>query len=397
MSAPSTASGRRAGPLSGITIVELEGLGPGPFAGMMLADHGAHVIQIERLGSRRPSPDILSRSRMRLSVDLKSEAGHGLVRDLCRNADGFIEGFRPGTVERLGLGPDVLMADNPRLVYGRMTGWGQAGPLAQAAGHDINYIALSGALNMVGDADRPPMVPVNLVGDFGGGGMLLAFGMLAAILNARSGGQGQIVDCAMVDGSALLTTLMWSMKEQGRWRDERGANLFDGAAPFYRAYETADGKAIALGAYEPQFFALLLDRLGLTDDPLFSDQMDREKWPAQRTALAALFQTRSREAWCQLLESSDACATGVLSMTEALSHPHNRARGTFVTVDDVPQPAPAPRYSGTPLGTPQLQSDADGLSVLMAAIGYPPARLGELARAGVVETRAPSPLREAHS
>jgi len=372
------------GPLAGMLVIELAGLGAAPFAGMMLADHGATVIQIERIGNKRPVPDLLSRSRVKMEVDLKAASGVELVRDLCRNADGFIEGFRPGTTERLGLGPDILLTDNPRLVYGRMTGWGQSGPLAPRAGHDINYIALSGVLGMIGEAERPPVAPANLVADFGGGGMLLAFAMLAGILNARETGRGQVVDCAMVDGAALLTTFIWSLMAQGRWIDARGANLFDGGAHFYRAYETADGKAIVLGALEPQFYACLRDKLGIADDPRFDAQLEREAWPMLGERLAEIFRTRTRAEWCALLEEVDACFAPVLSLTEAPAHSHNIARGTFIDVDGVTQPAPAPRFSGTRLAAPRLNGGNRRLRGLLSKAGYDSARIEALTTAGAV-------------
>ena len=326
-------------PLAGIRIAEFAGLAPAPFAALMLADHGAEVVRIERKGEVPPIPadkDILRRGRAQiLSLDLKDPAAVTRVRELARDADGLIEGFRPGVMERLGLGPDVLRADNPRLVYGRMTGWGQEGPLAQVAGHDINYIAVAGALHTYGRAGGPPTPPVNAVGDFGGGGLMLAFGMLAGILAARATGQGCVVDCAMSDGAALLSAQTWSLLAAGMWRDERGVNLLDGGAPFYDSYQCADGKWIAVGALEPHFFAVLKERLGLK-----SGQGD----PRLRDELNALFATRPRDAWVALLDGSDGCVAPVLSLAEAPDYPHNRARGTFVEEDGVTQPAPAPRF-----------------------------------------------------
>lgn len=325
--------------LNGLRIVEFAGLAPAPFAAMMLADHGAEVIRIERAGWVPPIPadkDILRRSRAEiLSLDLKQPEAVARVREIARTADGLIEGFRPGVMERLGLGPDVLLGDNKRLVYGRMTGWGQDGPLAQAAGHDINYIAVAGALHTYGRADGPPTPPVNAVGDFGGGGMLLAFAMLAGIIGARASGKGQVIDCAMTDGAALLSAQTWSLLAAGMWRDARGVNLLDGGAAFYDSYECADGKWIAIGALEPHFFAVLKDRLGLA-----CGQAD----PGLRDELAALFRTRARDAWTALLEGTDACASPILSLAEAPDHPHNRARGTFIAADGIIQPAPAPRF-----------------------------------------------------
>ncbi|HYN46298.1 MAG TPA: CaiB/BaiF CoA-transferase family protein, partial [Allosphingosinicella sp.] len=340
------------GPLAGIRILEMAGLGPAPFCGMMLADHGAEVIRIEREGGWKLPGDPLARSRRTVTVDLKRAEGIALVRDLAKSCDGLIEGYRPGVMERLGLGPDVLLADNPKLVYGRMTGWGQSGPLADAAGHDINYIALSGTLHTVG-RDGRPSPPVNYVGDFGGGGMMLAFGMVSALLAVRNGGSGQVIDCAMTDGSALLASLTWGLYAKSLWEDRPGVNRIDSGAPYYDTYETSDGKWVAIGALEPQFYALLQDKLGL-------DQAQDD--PALKDRLAALFGTRTRDQWCALLEGSDACFAPVLSLAEAPAHPHNRARGTFIDVDGVTQPAPAPRYSETGTGMPTPpREDSDAL------------------------------------
>jgi alpha-methylacyl-CoA racemase len=322
-------------PLTGIRIVELAGLAPGPFAAMMLADHGAEVIRIERAGETPPIPadkDILRRGRAEiLTLDLKDPAGVARVRELARGARGLIEGFRPGVMERLGLGPDVLLADNPRLVYGRLTGWGQEGPLSGAAGHDINYIALAGNLHGYGRAGGKPTPPANAVGDFAGGGMMLAFGMLAGILSGR----GQVIDCAMVDGAALIAAQTWSLAAAGMWSDERGVNLLDGGAAFYDCYECSDGEYVAVGALEPQFFAVLKEKLGLA-----SSQSD----PGLRDELTATFRQHPRAHWCALLEGSDACFAPVLSMSDAPRHPHLAFRGTFANVGGVIQPMPAPRF-----------------------------------------------------
>ncbi len=342
-----------AGPLSGLKIVELAGIGPVPFAAMMLADNGAEVIRVERPGTPAEHRDPLLRSRKSIALDLKSPTDIAKLRSLCASADGLMEGFRPGVMERLGLGPDVLLADNPRLVYGRMTGWGQEGPLAQKAGHDINYLAVSGTLSACGRAGERPTPAINLVGDFGGGGMLLAFGMVSALLAVRSGLDGQVVDCAMTDGSALLMAMMWGFRAQGFWSEERGTNLLDTGAPFYDAYETADGMFVAIGAIEAPFYAELRRVLGIADNPLFDGQFDKALWPKQKSELAALFKQRTRAEWCALFEPVDACFAPVLSMTECLQDPHNLARSTFVTVAGVPQPAPAPRYSGTPCAEPR--------------------------------------------
>lgn len=343
-----------AGPLAGVRIIEMGGIGPGPFAGMMLADHGAEVIRVDRPGTSHDPWDPLLRSRTSVVLNLKSPDDVATLRALCKTADGLIEGYRPGVMERLGLGPDVLLADNSRLVYGRMTGWGQAGPWSAAAGHDINYIALSGVLGMVGVAGQKPVPPVNLAGDFGGGGMMLAFAMVSAILAARGGGAGQVIDCAMTDGSALLSAMMWGFRANGSWQDAHGTNLLDGGAPFYDSYETLDGRAMAIGAIEPQFYALLRQVTGTDDDPLFDRQDDRAFWPQQKAALAAIFRTRTRDEWAEAFGISDACAAPVLTMAEAIAHPHNRARETFISVDGHVQPAPAPRYSHTACAAPRV-------------------------------------------
>jgi alpha-methylacyl-CoA racemase len=334
--------GVMAGVLEGLRIIELAGLGPVPFAGMMLADHGATVIRVEREDRAPPVPpeyDILGRARAAtVQLDLHSDKGSARLRELARGADGLIEGFRPGVMERLGLGPEVLLADTPRLVYGRMTGWGQDGPLADTAGHDIDYIALAGALHTYGRAGGPPVPPVNAVGDFGGGGMMLAFGMLAGILAAKRTGRGQVIDCAMVDGAALLSALTWSLKAAGMWKDERGVNLLDTGRPYYDVYQCADGQWVAVGALEPQFFAVLKEKMGLgcgQHDPGLGDE------------LKAAFAARPRTYFCELLEGSDACVAPILSLADAPAHPHNVARGTFLEMEGLVQPAPAPRFSGT--------------------------------------------------
>jgi alpha-methylacyl-CoA racemase len=340
------------GPLAGIRIIEIASIGPGPFAGMMLADHGAEVIRVERPGGSFVASDVLARSRRVVMLDLKTQSGLKTAKSLIQDADGLIEGFRPGTMERLGLGPEILN-ENPKLVYGRMTGWGQTGPYAPWAGHDLNYIALSGALHAIGNAGERPLPPLNLVGDFGGGGMMLAFAMVAALLHAQRTGQGQLVDCAMTEGSALLLSMMYSMIADGSWRDERGVNIIDGGSHFYQTYGTSDGKYVAIASIEPQFYRELRERAGLDDDPTFDPQMDRTSWPILKQKLSELFLTKSRDEWCRLLEYTDACFAPVLSMGEAPSHPHNRARSTFVEVGGVIQPAPAPRYSLTRLDMPR--------------------------------------------
>ena len=341
------------GPLHGIRIVELAGIGPGPFCGMMLADHGAEVIRIDRPGAAVDPRDPLLRSRTTMQLDLKAPDDIAKLRALLRTADGMIEGFRPGVIERLGIGPEVLLADNPKLVIGRMTGWGQDGPYAAAAGHDINYIALSGVLGALGRVGEKPTPPINLVGDFGGGAMMLAFAMVSALLAVKNGAPGQVIDCAMTDGSALLMAMMWGFRAQGIWSDARGTNLLDTGAPFYDTYETADGKFVAIGSIEGQFYALLREALGLNGDPLFDNQYDRSQWPAQKARLTEIFRTKTRDAWCASMEASDICFAPVLAWDEVADHPHNKARGTFIEVDGVMQPAPAPRYSATPCDPPR--------------------------------------------
>jgi alpha-methylacyl-CoA racemase len=348
-----------AGPLSGIRIIELAGIGPAPFAGMMLADHGAEVIRIERPGARLDAKDPLLRSRRMLALDLKSDEGKAAVLDLAKSAHGLIEGFRPGVIERLGLGPEVLHAANAALVIGRMTGWGQFGPYAQAAGHDINYIALAGALHGYGRAGEKPTPPINMVGDFGGGGMMLAFGMVSALLHAQTTGEGQVIDCAMTDGAATLMSMIWGFRANGIWRDERGVNLLDTGAHMYDTYETSDGKWISIGSLEPQFYAELRARAGLKDDPDFDAQMDSRQWPVLKAKLTALFLTKTRDEWCALMEMTDVCFAPVLSMAEAPAHPHNAARQTFIEVGGVMQPAPAPRYSKTVADTPRMTTKWD--------------------------------------
>ncbi|WP_031553967.1 CaiB/BaiF CoA transferase family protein [Parvularcula oceani] len=374
------------GPLSGLRIVEFAGIGPGPFCGMMLADHGAEVVRIERVGAA-PVLDAspLDRSRRTIGIDTKSEEGVALARRLAAGADGLIEGFRPGVMERLGLGPDTLLGDNPKLVYGRMTGWGQDGPYAQAAGHDINYIALSGMLHTCGRAGEKPTPPVNYLGDFAGGGMMLAFGMVSALLHVQRGGEGQVIDCAMTDGSALIGAITWGMHASGMWRDERGVNLLDTGAPFYETYETKDGKFVALGAIEPHFYALLLERLGLAGDETMRAQMQTGRWEEQRALLTRLFRMRTREEWCEILEGTDACFAPVLSLSEAPRHPHNAARGTFAEVAGRIQPAPAPRYSETGTRPPE-QAAAPGADTqaILSELGLEAGEIARLREGGVV-------------
>ncbi len=326
---------------------------------MMLADHGAEVIRIDRADGKKggttpqSSKDVLARSRKSIAVNLKSAEGLALVRKLCASADGIIEGFRPGVMERLGLGPDVLLADNPKLVYGRMTGWGQTGPYAHAAGHDINYIALAGALHHYGRAGEKPTPPINMVGDFGGGGMMLAFGMSNALLNVARGGEGQVIDCAMTDGTAVLMSMIQGMRNMGVWSDERGTNMLDTGAHYYDTYECADGGFVSLGSIEPQFYDELRRIAGLKDDAEFDRQMDRSAWPSLKAKLTDLFKTKTRDEWCALMEHTDICFAPVLSLGEAPDHPHNQARRTFVEVGGDLQPAPAPRYSATATAIPK--------------------------------------------
>jgi alpha-methylacyl-CoA racemase len=341
------------GPLAGLKIVEIAGIGPGPFCAMMLADMGADVIRVDRAQNviggdpAAPPADVLNRGRRSIGVDLKNPDGVETVLSLIEAADGLIEGFRPGVMERLGLGPDAALARNPRLVYGRMTGWGQEGPYASTAGHDINYIALAGALDPIGRRGEAPVPPINLVGDFGGGGMLLAYGLVCGILSAQRTGQGQVVDAAMVDGAAVLTTMLHAFRAMGIWEDERGTNLLDTGAHFYDVYETADGEYVSIGSIEPQFYAELLRLTGLDSEEL-PWQHDKAHWPALKERMAAIFRAKTRDEWCELMEGTDVCFAPVLSLGEAPGHPHNVERGTFMELSGVVQPSPAPRFSGTP-------------------------------------------------
>ncbi len=340
------------GPLHGVRVLEMAAIGPVPFCAMMLADAGAEVLRLTRPGQKTSGGDVTARSRPSLELDLKAPGAVKRVHALARQADVLLEGGRPGVMERLGLGPDALLAGNPRLVYGRMTGWGQDGPLAHTAGHDINYIALSGALHAIGRAGERPVPPLNLVGDYGGGAMFLAFGVLAALLGARRTGHGQVVDAAMTDGSAALMALFAGWSSGGRWSAERGTNLLDGGAPWYDTYETADGRHVAVGALEEPFWRALLQGLGL-DASALPPRADRDGWPRIRAALEAVFRTRTRDHWAGLFASTDACVTPVLDLCEAAEHPHNRARGTFVTAGGIVQPSPSPRFSDTPSRTPR--------------------------------------------
>ncbi|HLZ70572.1 MAG TPA: CaiB/BaiF CoA-transferase family protein [Dehalococcoidia bacterium] len=340
------------GPLAGTKVIEIAGIGPGPFCAMMLADMGAEVLRIDRADRVRehnpeqPPNDVLLRGRRSLAVDLKKPEGVATILKLVERADALIEGFRPGVTDRLGIGPDACLKRNPRLVYGRMTGWGQEGPIAQAAGHDINYIALAGVLHSIGRKGEAPVPPLNLVGDFGGGGMLLAFGVVCALVERQQSGKGQVIDAAMVDGAALLAAAMHGMRAGGGFSDQRGTNLLDTGSHFYDVYETADGEYVSIGSIEPQFYAELLERAGLKGEPLPA-QMDRAQWPALKERVAAVFKTKTRDEWNQIMEGSDVCYAPVLSIPEAYEHPHNKARGTFVEVAGVRQPGPAPRFSRT--------------------------------------------------
>ena len=350
------------GPLKGLKVIEFGGIGPGPFCAMMLADMGADVIRLDRKadkGRDRESAgflaagrrSVLHRGRRSVAVDLKSSIDRDKVLAMVDGADAIIEGYRPGVMERLGLGPDVLLARHPRLVYGRMTGWGQEGPLAHAAGHDINYIALSGALATIGRKAGGPIAPAAMVGDLGGGGMMLAFGIMCAVFEARNSGHGQVVDAAVLDGAALLTSIVCELRAIGQWKDARESNLLDGGSHFYDTYECADGQWISIGALEPQFYALLLEKLQI-DDPEFQRQRDPAAWGSLKARMAAIFRSQPSAHWCALLENTDVCFAPVLSTGEAARHPHNRARGTFFESQGVVQPSPAPRFSRTPAGQP---------------------------------------------
>ncbi|CAN5152401.1 CaiB/BaiF CoA-transferase family protein [soil metagenome] len=378
------------GPLAGIKIIEIAGIGPGPYGAMLLADLGAEVVRIDRAANVRggdpttPPGDLLARGRTSVGVDLKHPEGVATVLDLVAGADAIVEGFRPCFMERLGLGPEVCQERNPKLVYARMTGWGQEGPLAPTAGHDINYIALAGALEPMGRAGQQPTPPINLIGDFGGGGMLLALGVCAALLEARTSGRGQVIDAAMVDGAASLMTMVWSFRAMGMWQDERGTNMLDTGAHFYDTYETADGSYVSIGSIEPQFYAELLRLTGLEGEDLPS-QHDRSQWPGLKERLAGIFRQKTRDEWCAILEGTDVCFAPVLTMAEAPSHPHMAERGTFTEVAGVTQPAPAPRFSRTPgvieRPPPHAGQHTDEVS---AAWGFAAERVAELRAAEAI-------------
>lgn len=374
------------GPLEGIRIVEFAGLGPGPYCGMLFADMGADVIRIDRKGGElRRGYKLLGRSRRSIALNLKTDEGLEACFKLIDDADALIEGYRPGVMERLGLGPDVCLARNPKIVYGRMTGWGQDGPMAQAAGHDINYISLTGALHAIGRAGQKPAVPLNLIGDFGGGGMFLAFGVVAALLETRGSGKGQVVDVAMTDGAASLMTFVYSLMHEGKWKDERGINELDGGSHFYDVYECKDGGYVSIGSIEPQFYALLLEKLEISD-PAFKDQGNSDKWPELKDKLSEVFLEKSRDEWCAIMEGSDICFAPVLSLAEAPEHPQNKERGTFVTdTNGLVQPAPAPRFSRTPseIRCPNPEIGAETEEIL-SGIGYTAERISDLKKAGAI-------------
>ncbi len=373
------------GPLSGMKIIELAGIGPGPFCGMLLADMGAEVIRVDRPGGqpRRPK-DVLTRGRKSIAVDLKSDEGREVILKLCESSDALFEGFRPGVTERLGLGPDDAMARNKKLVYGRMTGWGQEGPMAQAAGHDINYISLAGALHSIGETGGKPVPPLNLVGDFGGGGMFLAFGLVCGLLEAQKSGEGQVVDAAMIDGTATLMSMFFTMHAAGAFSMERGTNLLDGGAHFYGTYETKDGKYISLGSIEPQFYALLVEKAGLDPDR-FSAQMDAGQWSEFKAELSDVFKQKTRDEWREIMEGSDVCFAPVLALDEVQDHPHNKARNAYLEIDGVTQPAPAPRFSRTEVKVTQgsRMPGEDSAEVLKGA-GYSDEDIASLLSSGAV-------------
>jgi len=382
------------GPLAGVRIVEIGAIGPAPYACMMLSDLGARVTRVDRIdpdplsGAGDPRYDFLLRGRERIALDLKNERGRDIVLRLVDDADVLIEGFRPGVTEKLGIGPDACLARNAGLVYARMTGWGQTGPLASSAGHDINYIALSGALHAIGKQGGAPVVPLNLIGDFGGGAVFLVVGVLAALLEARLSGKGQVVDAAMVDGSVSLMTAIFAAFSSGFWRDERGSNLLDGGAPFYSVYETADGKHVAVGAIEPKFFAELMAKLGL-DPATTPAQYDAARWPELRALLATTFRRKTRDEWCKILERSDACFAPVLALGEASQHEHLKARGTFTPVAGIDQPSPAPRFSRTPSAVARAGVGVGfDTAAILARLGYGEAEVSELRAAGVIGKRA---------
>jgi alpha-methylacyl-CoA racemase len=374
------------GPLKGLKIIEMAGIGPGPFCGMVLADLGVEIIRVDRAsaigtGSKQ---DAANRGKKSIAVDLKSEEGVEVVLKLVETADAIFEGFRPGVMERLGLGPDVCSERNERIVFGRMTGWGQEGPLANAAGHDINYISLTGALAAIGRPGSPPVPPLNLIGDFGGGGMLLALGLLAALLESKESKKGQVVDAAMTDGSALLMTMIYSMYSSGMWKTSMGSNLLDGGSHFYDTYECKDGKFISLGSIEPQFYALLC-QIAELDESIFGKQMSRDSWPEQKEAIKKIILDKTRDEWCELMEGTDVCFAPVLDMSEAPKHPHNIERKTFIDLEGVTQPAPAPRFSRT---EPEVVSSpsivGEHTDEVLTSIGFSDEDINTLKTSGAV-------------
>ena len=380
-----------AGPLAGVKVIEIAGIGPGPFCAMMLADMGADVIRVDRSDRvaggdpSTPPGDVLNRGRRSIGVDLKNPDGVETVLALVEGADALLEGFRPGVAERLGIGPEDCLARNPKLVYGRMTGWGQEGPYALAAGHDINYIALAGALDPIGRRGEAPVPPLNLVGDFGGGGMLLAFGLVCGIVEARVSGKGQVVDAAMVDGAAVLTTMFHAFRAMGIWEDERGTNLLDTGAHFYDVYETADAKYVSIGSIEPQFYAELLKHTGLEGEEL-PWQHDKAQWPALKERLAAIFKTKTRDEWCTIMETTDVCFAPVLSLGEAPQHPHNVQRNTFVELQGIVQPSPAPRFSRTEVGVQRPPAHAgQHTDEILADFGFGSGDIAKLRETGAVK------------
>ncbi|CUI46828.1 CaiB/BaiF CoA transferase family protein [Achromobacter aegrifaciens] len=374
-----------AGPLNGLTVVEMAGIGPGPFCAMMLADMGADVIRIDRLapGFLGGGGTIIDRGRRTIALDLKKPGATDIVLRLLDRADALLEGFRPGVMERLGLGPDECLARNPRLVYGRMTGWGQDGPLAQAAGHDLNYIAITGALHAMGHADRPPTPPLHLVGDMGGGAMMLAFGVLCGLLEAGRTGRGQVVDAAICDGASLLASAYHGKLQDGGWINQRQSNMLDGGAHFYGCYACADGKYVSIGAIEPQFYRLLLERCDI-DDPDFQQQWERAQWPQLRAKLAGIIAGRTREQWCALLEGTDACFAPVLDFEEAPRHPHHVARNSFIETGGIVHPAPAPRLSRTPGQARAVPAPGAHTEELLAELGLAPAEIQALRERGAI-------------
>lgn len=379
------------GPLKGITIVEIAGIGPGPFAAMMLSDMGAEVIRVERPGGGmfssgdiNPKLDVLNRGKRCICVDLKKPDGVETVLQLIEKADGLVEGFRPGVMEKLGLSPEICLERNPRLVFGRMTGWGQEGPLSKVAGHDLNYISIAGALHPIGRAGEKPAVPLNLVGDFGGGGLMMAYGMVCGLLETKTSGKGQVVDAAMVDGAAALMISTFAAQQSGFWVEERGTNMLDSGAHFYEVYETKDGKYVSIGSIEPQFYAVLMEKLG-EDAKGLEQQYDGANWPAMKEQLSEVFKKKTRDEWTDLLEGSDACFAPVLAMSEAKDHPHNVARGSFVEDEGVWQPRPAPRFSRT---DPETIMDAEVLGAstreVLAEYGFSDEDIAAKLEAGVI-------------